>query len=51
MPEVAAIMLVVHQFAVIALVGMVTGHVATVLRHQLIDRNPEMARMRPPWGR
>jgi cytochrome b561 len=44
-------MLVVHQFTVIALVGMVAGHVAMVLRHQLIDRNPELARMWPPWGR
>jgi cytochrome b561 len=51
MPELAAIMLVVHQFTVIALVGMVAGHVAMVLRHQLIDRNPELARMWPPWGR
>jgi cytochrome b561 len=51
MPDLAAIMLVVHQFTVIALVGTAAGHVAMVLRHQLIDRNPEMARMWPPWGR
>ena len=51
MPGVADIMLVVHQFAVFALVGMVAGHVAMVLKHQLIDGNPEMRRMWPPWGR
>jgi cytochrome b561 len=51
MPEVAAIMLVVHQFSVFALVAMVAGHVAMVLRHQLIDRNPALRRMWPPWGR
>ena len=51
MPQVAVIMHVVHQFAVIALVGLIAGHVAMVLRHQLIDGNPEMRRMWPPWGR
>jgi cytochrome b561 len=51
MPRVAAIMLVVHQFAVFALVGLIAGHVAMVLKHQLIDGNPEMRRMWPPWGR
>jgi cytochrome b561 len=50
MPEVAAIMLVVHQFAVFG-VGAVAGHVAMVLRHQLIEGNPAMRRMWPPWER
>ena len=51
MPEVAAIMHVVHQFSVVVLVAMIAGHVAMVLRHQLIDGNPEMRRIWPPWGR
>jgi cytochrome b561 len=51
MPRVAAVMLVVHHFTVFGLVVMVAGHVAMVVRHQLIDRNPEMRRMWPPWGR
>ena len=51
MPEVARLMLVVHQFAVIGLVGLVAVHVAAVLRHQLIDRNPVLARMWPPFRR
>ncbi len=50
MPEVARVMLVVHQFAVIALIGLVAVHISAVLRHQLIDRNPVLARMWPPFG-
>ncbi len=51
MPEVAGVMLVVHQFAVIGLIALVAVHVGAVLRHQLIDRNPVLARMWPPFGR
>lgn len=49
-PRVARFMLVVHQFAVIALVGLIAVHISAVLRHQLIDRNPVLARMWPPFG-
>jgi cytochrome b561 len=41
-------MLTVHQFAVFALVGLAAVHVSAVLRHQLIERNPVLARMWPP---
>lgn len=49
MPEIARFMLVVHQFAVIALIGFVVVHISAVLRHALIDRNPVLARMWPPY--
>jgi cytochrome b561 len=49
MPRTAAAMLVVHQFAVFGLVGLVAAHVSMVLRHQLVDRNPVLARMWPPF--
>lgn len=48
MPDVAAAMLVVHQFAVIGLVALVAVHVAAVLRHHLIDDDPVLERMWPP---
>jgi cytochrome b561 len=51
MPTVARAMLVVHEFAVIGLVGLVAVHVSAVLRHQLIDGNPVLSRMWPPFGR
>ena len=51
MPEAARIMLVVHQFAAIALIAVVAVHVSAVLRHELIDRNRVLARMWPPFGR
>ena len=51
MPRMAAAMLVVHQFAVFALIGLVAAHVSMVMRHQLIDKNPVLARMWPPFGR
>jgi cytochrome b561 len=50
MPALAAVMLVVHQFAVIGLVGLVAVHVSAVLRHRLIEGNPVLARMWPPFG-
>ena len=50
MPRAARVMLVVHQFAVIALIILVSAHVSQVLRHQLIERNPVLARMWPPFG-
>lgn len=50
MPRAARAMLVVHQFAVIALVGLVAVHVAAVLRHHLIEENPILMRMWPPLG-
>jgi cytochrome b561 len=51
MHDLAATMLVVHQFAVIGLVGLVAVHVAAVLGHHLIDRDATLSRMWPPWGR
>ncbi len=51
MPELAQVMLVVHQFTVIALIGLVAVHVSAVLRHQLIERNPVLSRMWPPFSR
>ena len=50
MPEVAGVMLVVHQFTVVALIGLVAVHVSQVLRHQLVERNPVLSRMWPPFG-
>jgi cytochrome b561 len=50
MPELAAAMLVVHQFTVIALVGLVAVHISAVLRHRLIEGNPVLERMWPPLG-
>ena len=51
MPRAAAAALVVHHFTVFALLGLVAVHVAMVIRHQLIDGNPVLARMWPPVGR
>lgn len=48
MPDVAAVMLVVHQFAVMGLVALVAVHVGAVLRHHLIDGDPVLERMWPP---
>jgi len=50
MPDVAAIMLVVHQFAVFGLVGLIAVHVAAVLRHHLIEDDDTLSRMWPPIG-
>jgi cytochrome b561 len=47
-PRIASAMLVVHEFAVVALVGLVAVHISAVLRHRLIDGNPILARMWPP---
>lgn len=47
-PRLAATMLVVHQFAVLALLGLVAVHVSAVLRHHLIDRDATLSRMWPP---
>ncbi|MDX1647255.1 MAG: cytochrome b/b6 domain-containing protein [Longimicrobiales bacterium] len=49
MPEVAAWMLVVHQFAVFALVGLVAVHVAAVLQHHLVQGDRTLRRMWPPF--
>jgi len=49
-PRLAASMLVVHQFAVLALLGLVAVHVSAVLRHHLIDRDATLGRMWPPFG-
>ena len=50
-PRLAPAMLVVHEFAAVALVGLVAVHVSAVLRHQLIEGNPILARMWPPVRR
>ena len=49
MPDVAAAMLVVHQFAVFALVGLVAVHIAAVLHHHLIEGDDTLSRMWPPF--
>jgi cytochrome b561 len=50
MPRAAAAALVLHRFAVFGLVSLVAVHVAMVIRHQVIDRNPVLRRMWPPFG-
>lgn len=50
MPDLAAVMLVIHQFAVFGLVGLVAVHVGAVARHHLIDGDPTLSRMWPPLG-
>jgi cytochrome b561 len=50
MPDVAAVMLVVHQFAVIGLIGLVAVHISAVMMHHLIQRHGTLRRMWPPWG-
>ena len=51
MAGLAAAMLVVHQFAVVGLVALVAVHVAMVIRHHVVERNPVLRRMWPPFGR
>lgn len=48
-PSLAAAMLVVHQLAVLVLLGLVAVHVAEVLRHHLIERDATLSRMWPPF--
>ncbi|MDX1492692.1 MAG: cytochrome b/b6 domain-containing protein [Longimicrobiales bacterium] len=48
MPDVAAAMLVVHQFAVYGLVILVTAHVASVVQHHWMQGRPVLQRMWPP---
>jgi len=48
-PRLAEVMLVVHQFAVLALLGLIAIHIAAVLRHHLIDRDATLGRMWPPF--
>lgn len=50
MPELAAVMLVVHQFAVFALVALVAVHIAMVVQHEVVHGNPMLRRMWPPVG-
>lgn len=50
MPDVAAVMLVVHQFAVLGLLGLVAVHVAAVMQHHLIEGDDTLSRMWPPWS-
>ena len=50
MPAVAPIASLVHRFAVFVLVGVVAVHIAEVMRHQLVEKDGEMARMWPPIG-
>lgn len=51
MPSTAHAMLVVHQMAVFALVGLVAVHVGAVLMRHLIDGRPVLHRMWPPVAR
>ena len=48
MPDVAAIMLVVHRFAVFGLVVLVAAHVAAVVQRDWVDGHPVLRRMWPP---
>lgn len=48
MPDVAAVMLVVHRFAVFVLVMLVAAHVAAVVQRHWIDGHPVLSRMWPP---
>lgn len=48
MPQLAAVMLVVHQFSVFALVILIAAHVAAVVQRHWIDGHPVMDRMWPP---
>lgn len=48
MPDVAAVMLVVHQFTVFALVALAAVHVAAVLQHHLVQEDDTLSRMWPP---
>ena len=50
-PRLANAVLVVHQFGAFVLVGLVAVHVSAVLRHQLIEGNPQLRRMWPLVGR
>lgn len=50
-PRLARVMLVVHQFVAVTLVGLVAVHVSAVVRHQIIEGNPVLARMWPPVRR
>ena len=50
MEGVAVAASLVHRFSVFLLVGVVAVHIAEVLRHQLVERDGEMARMWPPLG-
>lgn len=49
-PLVASVAALVHRFAVFSLVALVAVHIAEVLRHQLVEKDGEMARMWPPVG-
>lgn len=50
-PTLARMMLVVHQLAVVLLVGLFAVHVSAVLRHRLIEGNAVLERMWPPVRR
>tara|TARA_B100001123_G_scaffold314789_1_gene352294 strand:- start:173 stop:745 length:573 start_codon:yes stop_codon:yes gene_type:complete len=50
MPAAVSVASLVHRFAAFVLVGLVAVHIAEVLRHQLVERDGEMARMWPPVG-
>jgi cytochrome b561 len=47
MPGLARAALVVHQVTVLVLIGLVAVHVSAVLRYQLIEGRPILARMWP----
>jgi cytochrome b561 len=49
-PRLANAVLPVHQFGAFVLVGLVAVHIAAVMRHHLIERNPVLRRMWPPVG-
>jgi cytochrome b561 len=49
-PRLASAVLPVHQFGAFVLVALVAVHVAAVMRHHMIERNPVLRRMWPPVG-
>ena len=50
MPGLALAMSLVHRFAAVALIVLLSIHVAEVLRHHLVLRDGTLARMWPPFG-
>lgn len=51
MPDVAAVMLVVHQFTVVGLIALMAVHIGAVLQHHLIQEDGTLDRMWPPIAR
>lgn len=48
MPEVAGILVVVHRFTAVVLVGAISGHAAAAVQHHLAAGDGALGRMWPP---